>query len=60
MGKKIVKGTRVMPSGRGVTRKWKHKGKGIVTKRRGKSVFVHWDNTHFEDERNINEVKRIR
>ena len=53
---KIKKGSRVCTSGYGRTKKW---GKycGTVTRKEGKSVFVHWDSTHFEDEMNIKEVK---
>ncbi len=53
---RIKKGDRVIPSGVGRTNSW---GKivGTVLQRRGNSVFVHWDGTHFEDEMDIKEVK---
>ena len=53
---RIKKGDRVIPSGVGRTSSW---GKivGTVLQRKGNSVFVHWDGTHFEDEMDIKEVK---
>ena len=54
----IRKGKRVVTTGYGRTKNW-GKYTGIVSKRRGNSIFVYWDGTHFEDEMNIKEVKLI-
>ena len=53
------KGDKVTTSGVGRTAKWK-KGTGTVTNVKGKSVFVHWDGTSFEDEMTEEEVNWIK
>lgn len=58
MNTKIKKESRVTTTGVGRTASWKAI-KGTVTKRRGESVFVNWDGTHFEDEMHLGEVKLI-
>jgi len=60
MSKKLIrKGYRVCTTGYGRTNKWP-KQHGRVTKKRGNSVFVQWDNTHFEDEMDKREVEQER
>lgn len=54
----IKKDDRVIPSGFGRTKTWDMIA-GTVIQKRGKSVFVHWDGTHYEDEMDIDEVKLI-
>ena len=56
--KKVKKGDCVITSGYGRTKDWGNTV-GTVTKRRGKKVFVVWENTsfHIEDEMDIKEVR---
>ncbi|MCK5601565.1 hypothetical protein KAR91_06850 [Candidatus Pacearchaeota archaeon] len=55
----MKKGDRIIITGVGRTGHWPKRTIGTVTKRRGTSVFVHWDKTSFEDEMRIEEVKLL-
>jgi hypothetical protein len=55
----MKKGTIVRSSGKGKTKTWgNHIGK--VTKVKGNSVFVIWENTSFEDEMKMEEVEKFK
>lgn len=57
----MKKGDRITITGHGRTANWTDRARyeGTVTMRRGDRVFVHWDNTSFEDEMDIKEVKLL-
>ena len=54
----LKRGDRIQTTGAGRTANWQHTYHGTVTRRRGNSVFVAWDNLHFEEEMFPEEVKR--
>lgn len=55
----MKKGDRITITGHGRTGTWPKGTIGTVTRKRGDSVYVYWDKTHFEDEMDIKEVKVI-
>lgn len=56
--KALRKGARVETSGKGRTARWR-RYTGTVTKKRGASVFVVWDGMGFEDQMDLDEVRRL-
>jgi len=52
----MKKGDRITITGYGRTAHWPEDTIGTVTMKRGDSIFVHWDDTSFEDQMDIKEV----